>query len=29
MSPREELMTRVLKENYGRGLNWERYAGPV
>ena len=26
MSPREDLITHVLKENYGRGLNWERYA---
>ena len=28
MSPREDLVTQVLKESYGRELNWERYTAP-
>ena len=26
MSSRDDLVTQVLKESYGKGLTWERYA---
>ena len=29
MSSREDLVTQILKESYGRDLNWEKYAAPI
>ena len=29
MSSQEDLITQILKESYGRGLNWEKYTTPI